>query len=50
MFFIFSLVYLTITHRAKKRADLVRCDIRGDILPTLKSLRSDLVDATNGIT
>lgn len=40
---------LDIDTRAKKRADLVRCDIRGDILPVLKSLRIDLTDATNGI-
>jgi kinetochore protein NDC80 len=40
---------LDIDTRAKKRADLVRCDIRGDVLPVLKSLRADLTDATNGL-
>jgi kinetochore protein NDC80 len=35
--------------RAKKRADLVQCDIRGNILPALKELRTDLADATNSI-
>lgn len=40
---------LNIDTRAKKRSDLVRCDIRGDILPVLKALRSDLAEASNNI-
>ena len=35
--------------RAKKKSDLVQCDIRGDIIPVLKSLRVDLTEASSGI-
>lgn len=40
---------LDIDTRAKKRSDLLRCDIRGNVVPVLKSLRLDLADVTASI-
>lgn len=49
MYIIYIISKSVYLFRAKKKSDLVLCDIRGDIIPVLKSLRADLTEASSGI-